>query len=355
MTAFNTFSNLPVIDISIVTYNSSKWVDIFFKSLLRQDYPKNLINILINDNKSNEFCIFLVSIIHKVTMIYFITVNYYCANLIKKLINSISNNANLDCQLIIINNSSDDESIHSLNSPSTLIIDADKNLGFGSACNIGLQWVYTQNKEAIIWIINPDAYFPDNTLERARIFLESYPKLSIIGTIIYTPAAKLWFAGGIFIPATGAILEVNVLTNDAIDYVNCDWVSGCSLIINLRNFSECPLFDDAYFLYYEDFDFCMRYADQGHLIAITKQLSVIHQPSSVTNRNVFRKIRYSTYSYLLTISRYTGKLIFCIRFFQQIIKAITGLIIRPKAALGKIYGIIDYAWNYYQTKSLYKE
>ncbi|MFL0604726.1 glycosyltransferase [Cylindrospermopsis raciborskii] len=288
-------------------------------------------------------------------MIYFITVNYYCANLIKKLIDSISNNANLDYQIIIVNNSSDDESIYSLNSPSTLIIDADKNLGFGSACNVGLEWVYTQDKEATIWIINPDAYFTDNTLERARTFLQSYPKLSIIGTIIYTPAGKIWFAGGIFTPATGAILEVNVLTNDAIDYVNCDWVSGCSLIINLRNFSECPLFDDAYFLYYEDFDFCMRYADQGHLIAITKQLSVIHQPSSVTNRNVFRKIRYSTYSYLLTIDKYTDKLIFYIRLFQQIIKAIMGLLIRPKAALGKICGILDYVSNHYQRKSLYRE
>jgi N-acetylglucosaminyl-diphospho-decaprenol L-rhamnosyltransferase len=291
-------------------------------------------------------------------MIYFITVNYHCANLIRELINSISNNANngnLDYQIIIVNNSINDELIHSLNSPSTLIIDAGKNMGFGSACNIGLQWVYIQDKEAIIWIINPDAYFPDNTLNRARIFLQSYPKLSILGTVVYTPAGKIWFAGGIFIPETGAILEVNVLTNDTIDYVNCDWVSGCSLIINLRNFSECPLFDDAYFLYYEDFDFCMRHANQGHLIAITKQLSVIHQPSSVTNRNVFRKIRHSTYSYLLTINRYTDQLVFRIRFFQQITKAITGMFIRPKAALGKIYGIIDYTWNHYQTKSLYKE
>lgn len=63
MTAFNTFSNLPVIDISIVTYNSSKWVDIFFKSLLRQDYPKNLINILINDNKSTDNTLELLNLV----------------------------------------------------------------------------------------------------------------------------------------------------------------------------------------------------------------------------------------------------------------------------------------------------
>ena len=177
------------------------------------------------------------------------------------------------------------------------------------------------------------------------MFFNRYPELSILGTIVYNPEQKIWFAGGRFIPENGAILEVDLLTNNDTDYINCDWVSGCSIIINLNKFSECPLFDHAYFLYYEDFDFCRRYANQGHLIAITKQLSVIHQPSSITNRNIFKKIRYSTYSYLFTINRYTNKSIFTMKLILQIIKAAIGLIIKPQAALGKIYGICDYMSN----------
>ena len=278
-------------------------------------------------------------------MIYFLTVNYYSTNLITKLIGSLPSSADSNYQVIIINNSPDDNSINKLKNQSTIIIEADKNLGFASACNLGLQWIYNQDKQAIVWIINPDAYLPGNTLEQAQLFFDSHPELSILGTIIYTPKNKIWFAGGRFIPENGAILEVDLLTNTDTDYTNCDWVSGCSLIINLNNFSECPLFDYAYFLYYEDFDFCRRYANQGHLIAITKQLSVIHQPSSITNRNIFKKIRYSTYSYLFTINRYTNKSIFTMKLILQIIKATMGLIIKPQAALGKIYGICDYMRN----------
>lgn len=47
-------SELPLIDISIVTYNSAKWVDIFFTSLIKQNYPTKLINILITDNNSTD-------------------------------------------------------------------------------------------------------------------------------------------------------------------------------------------------------------------------------------------------------------------------------------------------------------
>jgi len=40
------------IDISIVTYNSEKWIDNFFQSLQNQNYSLNLINIYITDNSS---------------------------------------------------------------------------------------------------------------------------------------------------------------------------------------------------------------------------------------------------------------------------------------------------------------
>jgi GT2 family glycosyltransferase len=278
-------------------------------------------------------------------MIYFLTVNYYSTHLITKLIGSLSSSPDSNHQVIIINNSPDDNSIYQLKNQSTIIIDSENNLGFGGGCNLGLQWIFNQDKQGIVWIINPDAYLPENTLEKAQLFFNSYQQLSILGTIIYTPEQKIWFAGGRFIPKNGAILEVDLLTNNDTDYINCDWVSGCSIIINLNRFSECPLFDHAYFLYYEDFDFCRRYANQGHLIAITKQLSVIHQPSSITNRNIFKKIRYSTYSYLFTINRYTNKSIFTMKLILQIIKAAMGLIIKPRAALGKIYGICDYMIN----------
>ena len=278
-------------------------------------------------------------------MIYFLTVNYYSTHLITKLIGSLSSSPDSNHQVIIINNSPDDNSIYQLKNQSTIIIDSENNLGFGGGCNLGLQWIYNQDKEGIVWIINPDAYLPENTLEKAQLFFNRYPELSILGTIVYNPEQKIWFAGGRFIPENGAILEVDLLTNNDTDYINCDWVSGCSIIINLNKFSECPLFDHAYFLYYEDFDFCRRYANQGHLIAITKQLSVIHEPSSITNRNILTKIRYSTYSYLFTINRYTNKSIFTMRFIMQIIKATMGLIIKPQAALGKIYGICDYMRN----------
>ena len=274
-------------------------------------------------------------------MIYFLTVNYYSTNEIGELIKSIQLSGNNPYHIVIVNNSPDDCYIHLLKSETVLILESGTNLGFGNGCNLGLNWIYARDSQAIVWLINPDAYLTPNSLEKINSFFNQFPEVSILGTAIYTPDGKSWFVGGIFIPQTGAILTLDSLT-DSDTYVNCDWVSGCSLIINLRKFHECPQFDPAYFLYYEDFDFCRRYANKGHVIGITWQLSVVHKPSTITNRNKFKKYQYSTYSYLITLERYTNNLILVMRLTRLIAYALILIGIKPKVAFGKLYGVLIY-------------
>ncbi|BAZ18025.1 glycosyl transferase [Calothrix sp. NIES-4071] len=274
-------------------------------------------------------------------MIYFITVNYYSTALISQLINSLPNAKDFQYKLIIINNSPDDQTIEKLTSENILIVDAGCNLGFGSACNLGLKWVYAQDTNALVWIINPDAYFIESNF-KLDSFFRVHPEISILGTIICTPSNEIWFAGGRFSKSTGKIFNVDLVTASNADYMECDWVSGCSIIINFRNFTECPLFDPKYFLYYEDFDFCQRYLQKGYKVAITKSFSVIHQPSSITNRHLKTKILHSTYSYLITLEQYTNKLIFSLRLVRLISSIIIFALFKPDIALGKLQAIFIY-------------
>jgi N-acetylglucosaminyl-diphospho-decaprenol L-rhamnosyltransferase len=276
-------------------------------------------------------------------VIYFLTVNYYSTHLVTNLINSLELGTSCEYKTIIINNSPDDQSIYHLKNDRILIFEAGKNLGFGRACNLGLEWIYAQDPQGIVWIINPDTYLTENTLEKLNLFFYLHPEISILGTIIHTPKGEKWFAGGRFSPTTGAIVSQDLLTHTDEEYVICDWISGCSLIVNLRKFEICPLFDPAYFLYYEDFEFCRRYASQGHLIAVTKQFSLLHQPSSITNRYVFRKIKHSTYSYLITLEKYTNKPIFILRLTRLVACAMILIFVKPQVAFGKFYGVFLYS------------
>jgi len=276
-------------------------------------------------------------------MIYLLTVNYYSTTLIERLIGSLPPSQYFLHQVVIVNNSPEDQQLQQLGSDTVRILEVKTNLGFSKACNLGLNWIYSQDPNAIVWVINPDAYLLENMLEKVPTFFKAHPSISILGTLIYTPDGDIWFAGGRFIPRLGAIVSANLLSSrPEAAYVSCDWVSGCSLLINLCHFPDCPQFDPAYFLYYEDFDFCRRYGSQGHEVAVTSQLAVVHEVSSITDRNVAQKFQHSTYSYLLTLERYSNQGIFAMRFLRLMLHALILLGLKPQAAFGKLAGVLSY-------------
>ena len=58
-------TNLPLIDISIVTHNSAQWIENFFISLVNQSYPTKLMNIFLTDHESSDDTIKLSYFIFK--------------------------------------------------------------------------------------------------------------------------------------------------------------------------------------------------------------------------------------------------------------------------------------------------
>jgi GT2 family glycosyltransferase len=276
-------------------------------------------------------------------MIYWITVNYYSTDYIKGLIHSISSQSQINYQLIIVNNSPDDSSIFKFKSDRILILDALQNLGFGAGCNMGLNWVYQQDKKAIVWLINPDAYLTENAALNAIECFHQNPTLSILGTLVQEPDGTVWLGGGTFNPKTGKILPQayhNSLQKNTL--ISIDWVSGCSLLINLNQFKKCPHFDSDYFLYYEDFDFCMRYHQQGHQLAITPNITVVHYPSSISDQYPHLKLEHRIYSYLLSLEKYANASAFGYRLIRISLVSFIYLFISPARGLSKSKGLIRY-------------
>lgn len=282
-------------------------------------------------------------------MLYLVTVNYFSHELIGCLLRSLV--STLPFHWVIVNNSPEDCEIYQFANSSITILEAGENLGFGGGCNLGIDWVYQQNPQSLIWLINPDTEMPPSTMPTAMQFLTDHPEISILGTVVKEPNQKTWSAGGKFIPDRGDIIEHKTWDfADNIDYVLCDWVSGCSLLINLKKFDRCPKFDRVFFLYYEDFDFCQRYKQEGHQVAVTNKFTVIHHPSTISERNLYLKYKHSTYSYLLCLERYSSKnfIFLWLKWLKLVINSIFLLLLKPDLARGKIAGI----WEYLQSRNV---
>jgi len=287
--------------------------------------------------------------------IYFLIVNYNSSGLIVRLIKSIDDNDRENCYVVIVNNSSEDKGLSTIKGKFIKVIESQVNLGFGKACNLGLNWIGSKNNQAIVWLLNPDAYFDldlnkeASPISTTKAFFQEHPEISILGTTVYNCEGKITSVGGTFTPDTAALTIVDRLPKDlSQDYTETDWVSGCSLLINLGNFAEVPQFCDRFFLYYEDLDFCLRYGQQGHKIAATHFLKVVHDTSSITNRNIWQKYRHITQSYLVYIEKYGSRKTFILTNIRMLLNTIRLLVIKPKQGFGKLIGIYEYWQNKYK-------
>ena len=285
--------------------------------------------------------------------LYLLTVNYRSKAFISRLIDSLQEKRPPNYKIVIVNNSVGDRELLSLANDFINIIEAKENLGFGKACNLGLDWIYRQNKKAIVWLINPDTYFGSTQLERSPIdiaiaFFNNHPQISILGTTVHDAEDKITSAGGTFTPGTAALTTIDSLPAFTGDYYQTDWVSGCSLLVNLAKFRECPSFDPRYFMYYEDLDFCLRYGKQGHKIAVTPQIKLFHDTSSISDRNLFTKYQYVTCSYLIHIEKHGSLSTFILTNIRMLLNTLRLLILKPQQGMGKLIGI----YHYWQSRGI---
>ena len=84
---------------------------------------------------------------------------------IDKCINSVLNST-LYAKIILIDNGSTDGTLEyiSNNFPQAIILPNQKNLGFGKANNLGIEYALSHNCD-YVYLLNQDAWIEENTLE----------------------------------------------------------------------------------------------------------------------------------------------------------------------------------------------
>jgi len=247
-------------------------------------------------------------------------------------IKSINNNV----KILIIENSSEFKSKEIFkNYPNLAIHCTGKNLGYGGGNNFGLNFVNT--KYALI--SNPDVIYDKFFFENINFYLNEKINFSIIGT--QNKNKSIFASHGFFDKKNKTDLDNDVLDYNEHNLKTCDWVVGCSMLLNLNFFKTKNIFDENFFLYFEEFDLCKQILNANGNIFSSKILLIDHlafKGSFSTNENLKSdadKLRdwhwmWSTfyfykknYGYLNALRRTIGKLIrslFKIIFYSLIFK-----------------------------------
>ncbi|MDD5147291.1 MAG: glycosyltransferase family 2 protein [Candidatus Daviesbacteria bacterium] len=233
-----------------------------------------------------------------------ITVNYNGKKDTLELLRSFSILPTTNYQLltIVVDNASSDGSVSEIKKsfPETDILQTGENLGFSGGYNKGLDYANIWGADYFL-LINNDCLIKDpNLISELVKIAQSDPKIGLVSPKIYFAKGfefqkgryqeedlgkVIWYAGGQFdwdniVSIHRGIDEVDKGQYDDVSEV--EFISGACVLIKKEVIERIGLFDEKYFLYFEDGDFIKRARDDGFKIYYDGQVAVYHKVSSST-------------------------------------------------------------------------
>ena len=130
------------------------------------------------------------------------------------------------------------------------VILSGKNIGFGGAFNLGVKKVKTK----YILHVNPDAKIDLNNIIKLYVFLKKNSQVGIV-------APQEILLNNKFINKNNSLKDVN-------SYNQVNHVRGFVMMLNFNNCKNTKFFDENFFLYMEEIDFCIRLRKLGKKIFV---------------------------------------------------------------------------------------
>jgi hypothetical protein len=239
------------------------------------------------------------------------------------------------CEVVIVDNASTDGSIERVRAryPGVKILERRENSGFAHAVNAGAR-LDTGNRPDFVALLNPDAVARPDWIESLTTWM-SDRSIDVASSVV-TQGATTFFAGGSWRPFLGL-----AQTHFTYSGERAHWVSGCAMVVRTERFAALGGFDEGYFLYSEDVDFCMRAAADGARIGVCERQLVDHpQPGTSTNElGAQRKRRIAIVSRGRLLRRFSrGVALPSAALFQVLISpALNGASLREYPALARAF------------------
>ncbi len=209
-------------------------------------------------------------------------------------------------EIIVVDNHSRDNSCHLVRKefPGLTLVENPSNLGFGSAVNQG----HRIARGKYLLVLNPDITLLPGSVEKAIGFLEGHPEVGLLlpkllnpdGTLQYSCRTFLDFSTILFrrtplgkIFPHHEILRKYLMTDwDHGEVREVDWGLGACMFIRREAIKGPHLFDERFFLYFEDIDLCFRLKNEGWKVIYYPEAVMVHTHVRQSARGLINRAKW---------------------------------------------------------------
>jgi len=204
----------------------------------------------------------------------------------------------IDGAIIVVDNDSQDGSFEQMSAHVTAegwadvtVLAAGRNGGFGAGNNFGILAGLSDPETApdFIYVLNSDAFPEPDAIQSLLDHMLAHPQTGFAGSLIYGedgvehtttfrfPSLAGELEGAIrFGPVSRLFRNHQVPMPPPKHSQPVDWVAGASLMMRVPMLRDIGLFDEAYFLYFEETDLCLRGQRAGYSIDFVRESRVMH-------------------------------------------------------------------------------
>jgi hypothetical protein len=193
-------------------------------------------------------------------------------------------------EIIVVDNASTNgtAALISHQFPNIKIIRSNRNVGAAGGFNLGIKHA----KGTYLILLNDDTIVESNFIYRLVEAMESEPRAALGSCKIYMIRGKIiQYAGG-YINKRGYPIMRGCGEEDKDQYnriEEVDWASSACMIIRKKCIEEIGLFDNSYYIYYDDTDLSLRAKEVGYKVIYIPMAIIRHYGSATSHK--YRRFR----------------------------------------------------------------
>lgn len=214
---------------------------------------------------------------------------------------------NINGEIIVVDNASDDGSVEMLKEkfPDVRLIVNKKNIGFGAANNLAMK----EARGEYFLLLNPDTVIQEDTVRVMVDFMQQHPTVGIAGCKILNPDGSLqlacrrsfptpWVAftkiSGLssLFPRSRLFGKYNLTYLNPEELSEVDAISGSCMVVRRNVYEQVGGFDEQFFMYGEDLDWCYRIKQAGWNVMYVPTTQIIHYKGESTRRSDIDEITF---------------------------------------------------------------
>ncbi|HBP00829.1 MAG: Glycosyl transferase family 2 [Candidatus Moranbacteria bacterium GW2011_GWE1_49_15] len=212
--------------------------------------------------------------------VFAIVLNYNGQDCLVPCLDSLYQSDYANLEIVVVDNASKDGSLENAREkfPKIHFIKNSENVGFACGNNVAIRFALEKMAD-YVFLLNNDATVQIDTISNLVKEAEENPDLGMASPIILSADGNgVWFAGGKI--SWREMKTVHVPGSQEQNPYETEYVSGCAALIRKDVFGEIGLFDENFFLYYEDADLSCRATRAGFKLRMIPEALAHHAEKS---------------------------------------------------------------------------